>query len=159
MGPFLDFTKLGFAWPSVHLQHTCFLYTDIVSGWAHGRHGPIHPKECMDIAEGAAPRPGHPPHHPLHGWGWHSGRSAFSFNSCTATLAWLLNICLMQGRVIIVHDEVSSVCVADRKAIISKGRLRCVGSSLFLKNRFGLGYHLGWAQLLSALHYAWLTDL
>ena len=32
--------------------------------------------------------------------------------------------------------------LADRKAIISKGSLRCYGTSLFLKNRFGLGYHL-----------------
>ncbi|XP_046440757.1 ABC-type organic anion transporter ABCA8-like [Daphnia pulex] len=32
--------------------------------------------------------------------------------------------------------------LADRKAIVSKGKLRCMGSSLFLKNRFGLGYHL-----------------
>jgi ABC-type multidrug transport system ATPase subunit len=32
--------------------------------------------------------------------------------------------------------------LSDRKAIISRGRLRCVGSSLFLKKRFGVGYHL-----------------
>ena len=32
--------------------------------------------------------------------------------------------------------------LADRKAIVSKGTLRCMGSSLFLKNKFGLGYHL-----------------
>lgn len=32
--------------------------------------------------------------------------------------------------------------LADRKAVISRGRLRCCGSSLFLKNKFGIGYHL-----------------
>ncbi|CAG2115476.1 unnamed protein product [Medioppia subpectinata] len=32
--------------------------------------------------------------------------------------------------------------LADRKAIVSNGRLRCVGTSLFLKKRFGIGYHL-----------------
>lgn len=32
--------------------------------------------------------------------------------------------------------------LADRKAVISNGQLRCVGTSLFLKNRFGIGYHL-----------------
>ena len=32
--------------------------------------------------------------------------------------------------------------MSDRKAIISKGILRCVGSSLFLKQKFGVGYHL-----------------
>ncbi|CAH1274359.1 ABCA5 [Branchiostoma lanceolatum] len=35
------------------------------------------------------------------------------------------------------------VALDDRKAIISKGKLRCAGSSLFLKNRYGVGYHLG----------------
>lgn len=32
--------------------------------------------------------------------------------------------------------------LGDRIAIISHGRLRCCGSSLFLKNRFGSGYYL-----------------
>jgi len=32
--------------------------------------------------------------------------------------------------------------LADRKAVLSKGKVRCIGSSLFLKSRFGLGYHL-----------------
>ena len=32
--------------------------------------------------------------------------------------------------------------LADRKAIMTKGTIRCFGSSLFLKNRFGIGYHL-----------------
>ncbi|XP_047612602.1 ATP-binding cassette sub-family A member 9-like isoform X2 [Phacochoerus africanus] len=32
--------------------------------------------------------------------------------------------------------------LADRKVFISNGRLRCVGSSLFLKKKWGIGYHL-----------------
>uniref|UniRef100_A0A4W2CGI7 ABC transporter domain-containing protein n=1 Tax=Bos indicus x Bos taurus TaxID=30522 RepID=A0A4W2CGI7_BOBOX len=32
--------------------------------------------------------------------------------------------------------------LADRKVILSKGRLKCAGSSVFLKRRWGLGYHL-----------------
>lgn len=32
--------------------------------------------------------------------------------------------------------------LADRKAIMTAGRLRCVGTSLFLKSRFGIGYYL-----------------
>ncbi|KAG9465850.1 hypothetical protein GDO78_017643, partial [Eleutherodactylus coqui] len=32
--------------------------------------------------------------------------------------------------------------LADRKAVISNGRLKCVGSSLFLKTKWGIGYHL-----------------
>ncbi|XP_070596403.1 ABC-type organic anion transporter ABCA8-like [Erythrolamprus reginae] len=31
---------------------------------------------------------------------------------------------------------------SDRKAIISHGRLQCVGSSMFLKKKWGIGYHL-----------------
>uniref|UniRef100_A0A8D1Q405 ABC transporter domain-containing protein n=1 Tax=Sus scrofa TaxID=9823 RepID=A0A8D1Q405_PIG len=32
--------------------------------------------------------------------------------------------------------------LADRKVFISNGRLRCAGSSLFLKKKWGIGYHL-----------------
>ncbi|KAL1779967.1 ATP-binding cassette sub-family A member 9 isoform X1 [Sigmodon hispidus] len=32
--------------------------------------------------------------------------------------------------------------LADRKVFISSGRLRCAGSSLFLKKKWGIGYHL-----------------
>lgn len=32
--------------------------------------------------------------------------------------------------------------LADRKAIVNKGKLQCYGSSMFLKNRFGIGYRL-----------------
>ena len=32
--------------------------------------------------------------------------------------------------------------LGDRIAILSEGRLLCSGSSLFLKGRFGVGYHL-----------------
>ncbi|CAK8673428.1 unnamed protein product [Clavelina lepadiformis] len=32
--------------------------------------------------------------------------------------------------------------LGDRIAIMAKGKLRCVGSSVFLKNKFGVGYHI-----------------
>ncbi|XP_075034209.1 ABC-type organic anion transporter ABCA8-like isoform X2 [Mixophyes fleayi] len=32
--------------------------------------------------------------------------------------------------------------LSDRKAVISSGRLKCVGTSLFLKRKWGIGYHL-----------------
>ncbi|XP_066442630.1 ABC-type organic anion transporter ABCA8-like isoform X2 [Eleutherodactylus coqui] len=32
--------------------------------------------------------------------------------------------------------------LADRKAVLSNGYLKCVGSSLFLKRKWGIGYHL-----------------
>ena len=31
---------------------------------------------------------------------------------------------------------------ADRKAVISQGMLKCVGSSIFLKSKWGIGYRL-----------------
>ncbi|KAK7506756.1 hypothetical protein BaRGS_00002231 [Batillaria attramentaria] len=49
-----------------------------------------------------------------------------------------------EGRVILLttHFMDEADILADRKVIVSKGKLQCVGSSLFLKNRFGIGYHL-----------------
>jgi ABC-type multidrug transport system ATPase subunit len=32
--------------------------------------------------------------------------------------------------------------LGDRIAIMGNGRLKCCGSSLFLKNRFGTGYYM-----------------
>jgi ABC-type multidrug transport system ATPase subunit len=32
--------------------------------------------------------------------------------------------------------------LADRVAIISKGKLQCCGSSLFLKDKYGSGFHI-----------------
>jgi ATP-binding cassette subfamily A (ABC1) protein 3 len=37
-------------------------------------------------------------------------------------------------------DEADILC--DRIAILSEGKLRCCGSSLFLKARYGVGYNL-----------------
>ncbi|XP_067133238.1 cholesterol transporter ABCA5-like [Centruroides vittatus] len=44
--------------------------------------------------------------------------------------------------VLTTHSMDEADILADRKAIISKGKLKCAGSSLYLKNKFGIGYHL-----------------
>merc|ERR1711871_120806 len=46
------------------------------------------------------------------------------------------------GRLIVLstHFMDEADLLADQKAIIAHGRLRCVGSSMFLKSHFGLGY-------------------
>eukprot|EP01052_Picozoa_sp_SAG31_P021646 SAG31_NODE_1684_length_7534_cov_6.461870_3_plen_1457_part_00 len=48
------------------------------------------------------------------------------------------------GRLIVLstHFMDEADLLADQKAIIAHGRLRCVGSSMFLKSHFGLGYCL-----------------
>ncbi|XP_029731356.2 cholesterol transporter ABCA5-like [Aedes albopictus] len=48
------------------------------------------------------------------------------------------------GKVILLttHFMDEADILAERKAVVSRGRLRCCGSSLFLKNKFGIGYHL-----------------
>ncbi|XP_014675754.1 PREDICTED: ATP-binding cassette sub-family A member 5-like, partial [Priapulus caudatus] len=57
---------------------------------------------------------------------------------------WSLLRRLRPGRIILLttHMMDEADILADRKAIMSSGRLRCVGSSFFLKSRFGIGYHL-----------------
>ncbi|XP_071532999.1 cholesterol transporter ABCA5-like [Panulirus ornatus] len=57
---------------------------------------------------------------------------------------WTLLKKRKEGKVILLttHFMDEADILADRKAIMSRGKLRCCGSSLFLKNKFGLGYHL-----------------
>jgi ATP-binding cassette subfamily A (ABC1) protein 5 len=57
---------------------------------------------------------------------------------------WSLLQSIRGDRVILLatHFMDEADVLADRKAIVTKGQLRCVGSSLFLKSKFGLGYHL-----------------
>uniref|UniRef100_A0A8C8X2B6 ABC transporter domain-containing protein n=1 Tax=Panthera leo TaxID=9689 RepID=A0A8C8X2B6_PANLE len=48
------------------------------------------------------------------------------------------------GRVILLSTNLMDEAdiLADRKVIMSNGRLKCAGSSVFLKRKWGLGYHL-----------------
>ncbi|XP_073739302.1 ATP-binding cassette sub-family A member 6 isoform X2 [Callorhinus ursinus] len=48
------------------------------------------------------------------------------------------------GRVILLSTNLMDEAdvLADRKVIMSSGRLKCAGSSVFLKRKWGLGYHL-----------------
>lgn len=48
------------------------------------------------------------------------------------------------GRVIVLttHFMDEADFLGDRIAILAQGRLQCVGTSLYLKARFGIGYHL-----------------
>ncbi|XP_065067747.1 ATP-binding cassette sub-family A member 2-like [Rhopilema esculentum] len=57
---------------------------------------------------------------------------------------WDLLVKYKEGRTILLstHFMDEADLLGDRIAIISCGKLRCCGSSLFLKNQFGDGYHL-----------------
>lgn len=57
---------------------------------------------------------------------------------------WAILQQIKRGKVILLttHFMDEADILADRKAVVSRGRLRCCGSSLFLKNKFGIGYHL-----------------
>ncbi|KAF3817321.1 hypothetical protein GH733_011721 [Mirounga leonina] len=46
------------------------------------------------------------------------------------------------GIAILGDPQVSRALIIDRKVFISNGRLKCAGSSLFLKKKWGIGYHL-----------------
>ena len=57
---------------------------------------------------------------------------------------WGLINKLKRGRVIILttHFTDEADILGDRIAIMGKGKLKCCGSSLFLKSRFGIGYNM-----------------
>ncbi|XP_037133937.1 ATP-binding cassette sub-family A member 5 [Syngnathus acus] len=57
---------------------------------------------------------------------------------------WSLLKSRRAGRVIVLstHYMDEADILADRKAVISQGRLKCVGSSIYLKTKCGVGYHL-----------------
>lgn len=48
------------------------------------------------------------------------------------------------GRIVILttHYMDEADILGDRIAIMAEGKVQCVGSSLFLKNRYGVGYNL-----------------
>uniref|UniRef100_A0A671KUD1 ATP-binding cassette sub-family A member 5-like n=1 Tax=Sinocyclocheilus anshuiensis TaxID=1608454 RepID=A0A671KUD1_9TELE len=57
---------------------------------------------------------------------------------------WSLLKSRRAGRVTVfsTHYMDEADILADRKAVISQGQLKCVGSSLYLKTKCGVGYHL-----------------
>ena len=57
---------------------------------------------------------------------------------------WDLLLKKKQGRVIFLttHYMDEADILADRKLILSKGKIRCLGTSLFLKNHFNMSYNL-----------------
>ncbi|CAK6974754.1 ATP-binding cassette sub-family A member 5 isoform X1 [Scomber scombrus] len=63
---------------------------------------------------------------------------------CSRHQVWSLLKNRRAGRVTVLttHYMDEADILADRKAIISQGQLKCVGSSLYLKIKCGVGYHL-----------------
>ncbi|XP_054454695.1 ATP-binding cassette sub-family A member 5 isoform X1 [Anoplopoma fimbria] len=63
---------------------------------------------------------------------------------CSRHQVWSLLKSRRAGRVTVLstHYMDEADILADRKAVISQGQLKCVGSSLYLKIKCGVGYHL-----------------
>ncbi|XP_054898455.1 ATP-binding cassette sub-family A member 5 [Poeciliopsis prolifica] len=63
---------------------------------------------------------------------------------CSRHQVWSLLKSRRAGRVVVLstHYMDEADILADRKAVISQGQLKCVGSSLYLKVKCGVGYHL-----------------
>ena len=76
-----------------------------------------------------------------------SARSGMDTNARRET--WDLLDTRKEGRVIILttHYMDEADILGDRIAIMSDGMVKCNGSSLFLKSRFGVGYNLVMAKV------------
>ncbi|XP_078510414.1 ATP-binding cassette sub-family A member 10-like [Lissotriton helveticus] len=63
---------------------------------------------------------------------------------CSRHHVWTLLKERKAGRVTLFSTQFMDEAdiLADRKAVLSKGRLKCVGTSMFLKRKWGIGYHL-----------------
>uniref|UniRef100_A0A4W5PJ99 ABC transporter domain-containing protein n=1 Tax=Hucho hucho TaxID=62062 RepID=A0A4W5PJ99_9TELE len=72
---------------------------------------------------------------------------------CSRHQVWSLLKSRRAGRVTVLstHYMDEADILADRKAVISQGQLKCVGSSLYLKTKCGVGYHL---KLVQQTHIA-----
>ncbi|XP_060058636.1 cholesterol transporter ABCA5 isoform X3 [Erinaceus europaeus] len=63
---------------------------------------------------------------------------------CSRHIVWNLLKYRKSNRVIVfsTHFMDEADILADRKAVISQGMLKCIGSSIFLKSKWGIGYRL-----------------
>ncbi|XP_023614816.1 ATP-binding cassette sub-family A member 5 isoform X7 [Myotis lucifugus] len=63
---------------------------------------------------------------------------------CSRHIVWNLLKYRKSNRVTVfsTHFMDEADILADRKAVISQGMLKCVGSSMFLKSKWGIGYRL-----------------
>ncbi|KAF1328409.1 Abc transporter a family member 2, partial [Globisporangium splendens] len=57
-----------------------------------------------------------------------------------------------RAMILTTHFMDEADILGDRIAIMADGELKCVGSSLFLKNRFGVGYRLSFVQVRKTSH-------
>ncbi|KAJ3294611.1 ATP-binding cassette sub- A member 5 [Rhizoclosmatium sp. JEL0117] len=66
-----------------------------------------------------------------------------------------------KGRVtfLTTHMMDEADLVADRKAILTKGKIRCIGTSVFLKHRFNIGYQLNIAYPRASSNDLKITSL
>lgn len=75
---------------------------------------------------------------------YRQGQLPLSVSLCSSSVCPNPTSCPVSGRTIILstHHMDEADMLGDRIAIISHGKLCCVGSSLYLKNHLGTGYYL-----------------
>jgi ATP-binding cassette subfamily A (ABC1) protein 3 len=66
-----------------------------------------------------------------------------------------------KGRIIVLttHYMDEADILGDRIGIMAKGKMTCLGSSIFLKNKFGTGYNLTVVKATSELNRGLLEYL
>uniref|UniRef100_A0A3Q3R5P0 ABC transporter domain-containing protein n=1 Tax=Monopterus albus TaxID=43700 RepID=A0A3Q3R5P0_MONAL len=79
---------------------------------------------------------------------------------CSRHQVWSLLKSRRAGRVTVLstHYMDEADILADRKAVISQGQLKCAGSSLYLKVKCGVGYHLR-MSISEGCHAEMITSL
>lgn len=101
------------------------------AGRAHDRHGPDIQAACLGHHPGGEARRALPASQRTHG-------------EVMGTTPVGLTGSISAGRAIVLttHSMEEADVLGDRIAIMARGHLRCIGSSLHLKQRFGAGYQL-----------------
>ena len=87
---------------------------------------------------------------------------SFPLHQRIRATAWRKCLHVLAGRAIVLttHSMEEADVLGDRIAIMARGRLRCIGSAIHLKHRFGSGYQVTILHvLLSAVFFFHLASL
>lgn len=148
------------------LQMLLLLLKGFAAGWADCRHGSVFASHCLEPPEKQKTESRDGFQHSLHGRGRYPCWWALLW-PCPQMTVVLLSIrwCFCsQGGIVTWRAYLGSgACwqsscskglrdflFPDRKAVISQGMLKCLGSSLFLKTKWGIGYRLRYSLCVTS---------